>query len=63
MEGICESGYETSGSIKCRDFLDWLKIGYILQMDSTIWSKYVIKEVNIWIFLLSTNKPLKLTKI
>jgi hypothetical protein len=57
MEGICESGNETSGPIKCREFLDWLKIGYILQMDSALWSKYVIKEVNIWIFLLSTNKP------
>jgi hypothetical protein len=57
VEGICENGNETSGSIKCREFLDWLKIGYILQMDSALWSKYVIKEANIRIFLLSANKP------
>jgi len=27
VDGTCESGIETSGSIKCREFLDWPKTG------------------------------------
>jgi len=27
VEGTCESGNETSVSIKCRELLDWLKTG------------------------------------
>ena len=41
MAGTCECGNEPSGSIKCREFLDWLKIGYPLKKDSVPSSKYV----------------------
>ena len=30
---------EPSGSIKCGEFLDWLRIGYLLKKDSAPWSK------------------------
>jgi len=29
MSGICEHGYEHSGSIKCGEFLDYLKTGQL----------------------------------
>jgi len=27
MAGSCECGNESSGSVKCREFLDWLRNG------------------------------------
>jgi hypothetical protein len=30
----CECGNETSGSMKCGEFLDWLKTGQLLKEDS-----------------------------
>ena len=39
MAGICECGNEPSGSIKCGEFLDWLKTGYLLKKDSAVWSE------------------------
>ena len=32
--GTCESGNEPSGSIKCGEFLDHLRIGKLLKKDS-----------------------------
>jgi hypothetical protein len=31
--------YWTSGSIKCGEFLDWLRAGWLLKKDSVTWSK------------------------
>ena len=45
MVGTCECGNETSGSIKCGEFLDWLKTGYFMK-DSAPWSKKVTKVSN-----------------
>ena len=39
--GTCECGNEPSGSIKCREFLDQLRMGLVLKKDSTPWSKKV----------------------
>ena len=39
VAGTCECGDEPSGSIKCREFLDYLITGYLLKKDSTPWSK------------------------
>ena len=39
MAGACEYGNELSGSIKCGDFLDELKTGWLLKKDSAVWSK------------------------
>jgi hypothetical protein len=36
--GTCECGNETSGSIKCAEFLDQLKSSWLLK-DSASWSK------------------------
>ena len=33
VAGTCECGNEPSGSIKCGEFLDWLKTGEILKKD------------------------------
>ena len=30
----CECGNEPSGSIKCKEFLDWLRTGHLLKEDS-----------------------------
>ena len=35
----CEYGNETSGSVKCGEFLDWLKTGQLLKKDSAPWTK------------------------
>jgi len=32
-------GNEPLGSMKCREFLDWLKTGQLLKKDSAPWSK------------------------
>ena len=34
MAGICEYDNEFSISIKCGEFLDWLKTGWFLEKDS-----------------------------
>jgi len=34
VAGTCECGNELSGSIKCGEFLDWLKTGYLLKKNS-----------------------------
>ena len=44
MAGTYDCGNEPSGSMKCGEFLDWLKTGQLLTQDSTAWSKQVVKE-------------------
>jgi hypothetical protein len=39
MAGACIRGDEPSGSIKCGDFLDQLRTGWLLKKDSAAWSK------------------------
>ena len=39
MAGTYECGNEPSGSIKCGEFLDYIKTGYLLKKDSAPWSK------------------------
>ena len=39
MAGCCERGNEPSGSIKCGEFLDYLKTGHLVKKDSAPWSK------------------------
>jgi len=39
MAGTCERGNEPSGSIKCGEFLDWLKTRLLLKKDSAAWSE------------------------
>ena len=39
MAGACEYGEEPSGFIKCWEFLDWLKIGYLLKKNCAAWSE------------------------
>ena len=41
--GTCECANELSGSIKCGEFLDWLRTGQLLKKDSVPWSKQVSK--------------------
>jgi hypothetical protein len=37
--GSCKCSNKPSGSIKCGEFLDWLKTDYLLKKDSDLWSK------------------------
>jgi hypothetical protein len=37
--GACECGNESSGFIKCGEFLDWLRTGCLFKKDSASWSK------------------------
>ena len=39
VAGTCECGNEPSGSIKCVEFLDWLRTGWILKKDCAAWRK------------------------
>ena len=39
MAGACEYGNELSGSLKCGEFLEWMRTGQLLK-DSAPWSKY-----------------------
>ena len=39
MAGTCKRGYEPSGSIKCGQFLDYLRTGELLKKDSAPWSE------------------------
>ena len=34
MVGACECGNELSGSIKCEEFLDWMKTCWLFKKDS-----------------------------
>jgi hypothetical protein len=43
LGGICECGNEPSGSIKCEEFLDYMRSGQLLKMVSSPWSNYVSK--------------------
>ena len=43
VAGTCECGNEPSGSIKCGEFLDQLRIGQFLKKNSTPWSEEVSK--------------------
>jgi len=36
--GTCECVNEPSGSIKCAEFLDYLRVGLLLKKDSAPWS-------------------------
>jgi len=38
VAGTCEHSNETSGYIKCGEFLDWLRTGQILKEDCAAWS-------------------------
>jgi hypothetical protein len=44
VAGTCECGNEPSGSIKCGEFLDWLRNGQLLKKDSALWITGVCKE-------------------
>ena len=39
MAGTCECANEPSGSIKCGEFLDYLRTEELLKKDSAPWSK------------------------
>ena len=39
VAGTCESGNESSASVKCGEFLDQLETGQLLKKDSAPWSK------------------------
>jgi hypothetical protein len=43
VASTCDCGNEHSGSIKCGEFLDWLKTGLFLKKDCAAWSERVIK--------------------
>ena len=39
MEGTGKNSNEPPGSIKCREFLDYVRTGYLLKKGSGPWSK------------------------
>jgi hypothetical protein len=39
VAGSCKCDYEPSGSIKCREFLDFLRTGQLLMKDCAPWSE------------------------
>ena len=43
LAGTCECGNEPSGSLKCGEFLDYLKTGQLLKKGSAPCSKYTVK--------------------
>ena len=45
MAGTCVCGYAPSGSIKCGEFLDWLRTGQLLKKDSAPWRKLPIEFI------------------
>jgi hypothetical protein len=45
VAGTCKCGNEPSGSIKCEEFLDYLRTGELLEKDSAPWSDLVIQSV------------------
>ena len=44
LAGACEYVNEFSGSVKCGEFLDNLRIGLLLKKDSVPWSELVMGE-------------------
>ena len=44
MASSCNRGNETSGSVKCGDFLDYRRTVYPLKTDFALWSKEVPKS-------------------
>ena len=46
VAGTCECGNEPSGSIKCGEFLDYLRTGWLLKKDSVPWSKLESKGLS-----------------
>jgi len=48
VAGACECGNAPSGSIKCGEFLDWLRTGQLLRKDSAPWSKLQIEVVSLF---------------
>ena len=44
---VCESGNEPSGSVKCREFLDYLQSSQLLKKDCAPWSKEVSKFADV----------------
>jgi hypothetical protein len=45
VAGTCKCGNEPSGSIKCEEFLDYLRSSELLEKDSAPWSDLVIQSV------------------
>ena len=43
VAGTCEFGNDPSDSIKCWEFLDYLKTGQLFKKDSAAWNMYVSK--------------------
>jgi hypothetical protein len=41
VAGTCKCGNEPSSSLKCGEFLDYLRTGYLVKTDSAPWSKYL----------------------
>ena len=41
VAGTRDCGNEPSGSIKCGEFLDWLKTCWLLRKDSAAWRKKI----------------------
>jgi len=39
VAGTCECGNKPSVSIKCGEFLDYLRTGYLFKKDCAVWSK------------------------
>ena len=39
MADACECDNESSGSVKCEEFLDWLQTCKLLKKDSAPWSE------------------------
>ena len=49
VAGTSECGNEPSGSIKCGEFLDWLKTSQILKKNSALWSmEYCIRLMTVF---------------
>jgi hypothetical protein len=48
VAGTCECGNAHSGSIKCGEFLDWLRTGQLLRKDSAVWSKLPVEVFSLF---------------
>ena len=48
MLGTCECGNEPLSSIKCGEFLDYLKTSWLLKKDCVQWSKYISTRSGGW---------------
>ena len=47
VAGSCECGNEPSGSIKCGEFVDWLRTSQLVRKDSAPWSQLVSQLVSL----------------